>query len=152
MHINETIDKLISICNLDNDAIRSYNEALKHIDNQKISSQIQKYRDDHKRHVDELSRLITTLGGAPPVESGDIRGLSLSGATALQGLFGTEGALKALQTGEMVTNKSYANAIEQDFPLDILAVLKENYRDEKIHLEYVNKVLIDKSWENRKAA
>lgn len=152
MLISDIIEKLTSLCNLDNDAIKSYDSALKKINEEGIHDTIKGFRDDHARHVDSLSRIITGLGGTAPSTSGDVRGLFLSGMTALQSITGTEGALKSLESGEKITNKSYEDAVSQDFPPDILSVLSRNYQDEKMHLEYVSKALETRIWEKKRAA
>jgi hypothetical protein len=153
MLITDIIDRLISLCNLDNDAIKSYDIAIKKISEQDISSSIKAFREDHVRHVESLTRIITGLGGAHPIPTGgDIRGLFLGAITALQSSFGTEGALKGLQGGEKITTRSYEDAVGQDFPPDILSVLSRNYQDEKVHFEQVTKMIDSSAWENRRAA
>jgi uncharacterized protein (TIGR02284 family) len=152
MIISDILEKLTSLYNLDNDAIKSYDSALKKIDDKALSTNIELFRDDHVRHVDNLARIISALGGSLPTTPGDIRGLFLSGATTLLSMTSTEGALKGLQSGEKITNKSYEDAVEQDFPPDILSVLSRNYQDEKVHLDYVNKALASRSWDQRRAA
>jgi uncharacterized protein (TIGR02284 family) len=148
----EIIDVLKSLCNLDKDAIQAYDISLKNIANQDINSRIQKFKEDHQRHVDTLSDLIKSLGGTPPSGAGDIRGMFMSGLSAIQGLGGDEGALKGLQNGEKVTNKSYKDALTHDLPQDVFNIVNKNYEDEKIHLEYINATLESRVWENRKAA
>ncbi len=152
MLISDIIEKIISICNLDSDAIKSYDSALKKITEESIHDTIKGFRDDHARHVDSLSRIIAGLGGTAPSTSGDVRGLFLGGMTALQSITGTEGALKSLESGEKITNKSYEDAVGQDFPPDILSVLSRNYQDEKMHLEYVSNALETRMWEKKRAA
>jgi uncharacterized protein (TIGR02284 family) len=152
MLIPDIIEKLTSLCNLDSDAIKSYDATLKKIDEEGIHDTIKGFRDDHVRHVDSLSRIITGLGGTAPSFSGDYRALFLGGMITIQGITGIEGALKGLESGEKITNKSYENAVSQDFPPDILSVLSRNYQDEKMHLEYVSKALETRLWEKKRAA
>lgn len=153
MLITDIIDNLISLCNLDNDAIKSYDIALEKVSEQDISLKIKAFRDDHVRHVESLTRIITGLGGAHPAPGGgDIRGLFLGAITALQSSFGTEGALKGLQGGEKITTSSYENAVGQDFPPDLLSVLSRNYQDEKVHLEQITNMIDSRAWEHRQAA
>ena len=153
MLITDIIDNLVSLCNLDNDAIKSYDIALKKITEQDIHETIKTFRDDHVRHVDSLTRIITGLGGShPPPLGGDIRGLFLSSATLLQSSIGSEGALRGLQGGEKVTNRSYEDAVAQNFPPDILSVLSRNYQDEKVHLDKITEMINSRAWEHRQAA
>lgn len=153
MLITDIIDNLLALCNIDNDAIMSYNIALKKIKEEDISSNIKAFRDDHVRHVESLTRIITGLGGAHPIPSGgDIRGIFLGAITALESSFGTEGALKGLHGGEEITTRSYENAVGQDFPPDILSVLSLNYQDEIVHLDQINKMIDSRAWEHKRAA
>jgi hypothetical protein len=152
MLISDIIDNLTSLYNLDNDAIKSYDSALKKISENDIYESIKRFREDHARHVDSLSHIITGLGATLPSSSGDLRGLFLGAATSLQSLIGTEGALKGLQSGEKITNKSYEDAVGQDFPPDILSVLSRNFQDERVHLDYINKALDSRIWEQQRAA
>ncbi len=148
MEKRDIIEKLSSLMKLDYDAAQAYESSIERIDDPLIRERIQAYHDDHLRHVDNISEIIISLGGTPPERSTGIRGLFLSGAAALQGITGTGGALKALQTGEKITNKSYNDAVHQDFPLDIKTVLEKNFRDEQRHIEYINTTLENKTWKD----
>lgn len=153
MLITDIIDNLISLCNLDNEAITSYDVGLKKITEQDISSTIKKNRDDHIRHVESLTRIIIGLGGAHPIPTGgNIRGLFLGAITALESSTGTEEALEGLQGGEKITTRSYEDAVGLDFPPDILSVLSRNYQDEIVHLDQINKLIDSRAWEHRRAA
>ena len=152
MITEDIVNKLNSLAKLDYDALESYNEAIKKIDQSEIREQLSKFRDDHDRHFQVLSDLIIKYGGIPTSRSRDIRGVFLGTATTLQSMAGTEGTLKAVQTGEKITNDSYRDAISQDYPQDVKRVLEKNYDDEQNHLSYVNYALANKTWENRRAA
>lgn len=147
MNNNEMIEKLNSLIRLDNDALSSYNRVVDIITEPVLKGEIIKFRDDHKRHVSVLSNLVKTYGGTPATNEKDIRGLFLGGATALGTLGGVESALKALHTGEKVTNKNYGEAIGWNVPEDVLIVLKDNYNDEQRHIRFVENAIKDKVWE-----
>lgn len=149
MQESELIEKLNSMIRLDNDALSSYNKVLDNINEQVIKSEITKYRDDHLRHVDNLSGLIIKYGGVPTRDDKDIRGLFLGSATAIQNIAGLQGSLMALQTGEKLTNKDYSEAVSWNVPEDVLLILKDNYEDEKRHLRFINQAIADKVWERR---
>ncbi|NLL13114.1 MAG: ferritin-like domain-containing protein [Fibrobacter sp.] len=149
METNEMIDKLNSLIRLDNDALSSYNKVIEVIEEATLKAEITRFRDDHKRHVSVLSELVKSYGGEASTEQKDIRRLFLGGATALQSLFGVEGALKALHTGEKITNKNYSESVQWDVPEDVKTVLKENYADEQRHIRFVESALRDKVWEKR---
>lgn len=147
METNMMIDKLNSLIRLDNDALSSYNRVIDVIDDPTLKTEITRFRDDHKRHVSVLSEVVKTYGGTPSTEEKDIRSLFLGGATALQSLIGVEGALRALHTGEKVTNKDYSEAVQWDVPEDVKIVLRDNYGDEQRHLRFVEIAIRDKVWE-----
>jgi hypothetical protein len=76
---NEIITKLTSLCSLDADAIKSYDEALKSIAEKELTLVLKGYRDDHARHVESIKDIIVDLGGAPPLGGGDLRGFFITG-------------------------------------------------------------------------
>jgi uncharacterized protein (TIGR02284 family) len=144
---NEMIDKLNSLIRLDNDALASYNKVIEMIEEATLKTEVTRFRDDHKRHVSVLSELVKSYGGEAATEQKDIRGLFLGGATALQSIFGVEGALKSLHTGEIITNKNYSESVQWDVPEDVKIVLRDNYADEQRHIRFVETALRDKVWE-----
>lgn len=147
METNEMIDKLNSLIRLDNDALNSYNKVIEVIEEAALKTEITRFRDDHKRHVSVLSELVKSYGGEASAEEKDVRGLFLGGATALQSLFGVEGALKSLHAGEKITNKNYSESVQWDVPEDVKIVLRDNYADEQRHIRFVESALRDKIWE-----
>jgi len=136
---NGVIEILIDLAQLDIDAVEAYHQALERIDNKPIFDEINKFKNDHVRHIEELSALITKFGGAPPEKSKDIKGYLIEGFTALRSITGTEGALNAMETNEKVTNAKYKEAIEKNlnYPAEIMEVLQRNYSDERHHLSYI---------------
>lgn len=149
MDISELVEKLKSLMVLDIDAISSYDTAISKLVDGDLRTEVISVREDHKRHVNSLEALIISLGGTPPERRTDIRGIFLGGATILQSITGTEGALKALQSGEKLTNKDYGEAVTWTIASEIKAILEKNYHDEQRHLRFVNNVISDRVWEKR---
>lgn len=141
------INKLNSLIRLDNDALNSYNKVVDMVEEPTLKTELSRFRDDHKRHVSVLTEVVKTYGGAPAGEEKDLRGLFLGGATILQSLTGVEGAMKALHTGEKLTNKDYSEAVNWDVPEDVLIVLRDNYGDEQRHIRFVESAIRDKVWQ-----
>lgn len=141
MENNDIIDKLQSLAQLDIDAANAYAQAIKEIDIPIIRSELEKFKDDHDRHYYTLSEAISNLGGRAPDKSPDFKGFLISGFTFIRSQTGTEGALKALETNEKLTNRKYADAVSMDFPENILSLLQLNYNDEKNHLQYIQSQL-----------
>jgi rubrerythrin len=147
MSNKEMADKLSSLAQLDIDAVHAYDQAIDQIEHTGIRQQISQFREDHNHHVQNLSKLITELGETPPEFSRDFKGFFIEGFTALRSATGTEGALKAMQTNENMTNKKYDEARSLPFRQDIKAVVEQNYNDEARHLRYIEQALGNRSWE-----
>jgi len=145
---NNTIaKKLIELAQLDIDAAYAYEQALGSIEHSAIHAQISSFRDDHLRHINELSALIRQLGEEPPAHTKDFKGFLIAGFTAIRSMTGTEGALKAMQGNEKLTNKTYQEALSWDLTPDARALIEKNYADEKRHLQYITTTLEARSWE-----
>lgn len=138
---NQITKRLKKLMQLDVDAVRAYEQALKHIDDPKIHAAIASFRDDHQRHIGDLSGAISSLGEQPPSLSPDVKGVFLEGFTALRSVTGQQGALKAMKGNEKLTNRSYAEALKEALPADIEAVVRRNYEDEQRHLSYIERAL-----------
>lgn len=147
MSNKDMADKLRSLAQLDIDAVHAYDQAIDQIEHIGIRQQISQFREDHNHHVQNLSRIITELGETPPEFSRDFKGFFIEGFTALRSATGTEGALKAMQTNENMTNKKYDEARSLPFRQDIKAVVEQNYSDEQRHLRYIEQTLGNRSWE-----
>lgn len=135
------LDKLNSLIQLDIDAVYSYDEAIKRIEEDDIATTLQTYRGDHEQHIDSLSEIVASNGGKAPNRSPDMKGVLLQGITALRSVTGTEGALKAMEMNEKKTTEEYGKAQSWDVPAAIHQVLAKNYDDEKKHLAYVQSQL-----------
>jgi len=146
MNENDLIKKLNSLLQLDIDAIRAYDQALRQIDDRLINFKMACFREDHVKHVMNLSHEITLLGGEPIELTPDFKGFFIEGFTALRSLTGTEGALKAMISNEHFTNKIYAEASQENLPPKIQQLIYKNYQDEQKHLTYIEKILADDSW------
>lgn len=147
MDDREIAKRLSDLCQLDIDAVHAYGKAIEHIDIPEVRDQIIKFQNDHERHITDLSGIIRRLGHEPPEFSKDFKGFLLEGFTALRGVTGSEGALKALKSGEEMTNKKYSEARSWEMPLDIVSVIQNNYEDEQRHLHYVNQAIDSRIWE-----
>lgn len=149
MEYEEITKKLNSLIQLDIDAIHAYDQAMKNINEVFIRDQLAEFRNDHHRHFRELSAVVQGMGGTPPEYSPDFKGFLIQGFTALRSVTGTEGALKAMESNEKLTNKTYEEASSWDLPLDAISLVRSNFDDEKLHIRYIQTSLRDRIWEGR---
>lgn len=141
MDRDDAIDKLGDLMKLDVDAIQAYDEAIEKIDEEDVRLQLGKYRDDHHRHVSELSMLIRDMGGEPPTPSPDMKGKLIEGMTSLRSSIGTDSALKAMRMNEQLTNREYEKAMEWEVSTDAHDFIRQGYEDERKHLAYIEQAL-----------
>lgn len=137
MDNEEIAKKLSSLAQLDIDAVHAYKEAIEKVEDLQVRENLSRYREDHERHISELSAEIRRLGETPPEFSPDFKGFLIQGFTSLRSMTGTEGALKAMHTNEKLTNKTYQEASSWNLPTDIQTIIDQGYEDERHHLEYI---------------
>jgi hypothetical protein len=77
------------------------------------------------------------MGGTPPDPSPDFKGFLIQGFTAIRSATGTEGALRAMELNEKLTNRNYSEAVGWDWTPEAKILVEKNFSDEKIHLEYI---------------
>lgn len=145
-------DHLISLAQLDIDAVHAYSQAIDRIDVQDIKDQLSRFRQDHERHVRDLSPVINRLGGMAPEFKPDFKGFLIQGMTTLRSVTGTEGALKAMKMNEQLTNKTYDTALGWELPADVRSIVEKNRDDERRHLAYITECIERKAWQQPQAA
>ncbi|MDF2690533.1 MAG: ferritin-like protein of unknown function [Gammaproteobacteria bacterium] len=150
MNNQEIVNKLSKLIQLDIDASEAYKQALQKIDHMAIHTSICQFREDHLRHIDNLSAIIQELGGKVPDYKQDLKGYLIEGFTALRSVTGTEGALKAMQGNEKLTNRVYKEATSLDLPVHVMQLVQQNYADEQRHLRYIEQVLETKPWATKR--
>lgn len=137
MDNKEIAKKLGSLAQLDIDAVHAYKEAIEKVEDPQVRENLVRYREDHERHISELSAEISRLGETPPDFSPDFKGFLIQGFTSLRSMTGTEGALNAMHTNEKLTNKNYSEASSWNLPTNIQTIINQAYEDERRHLEYI---------------
>jgi len=147
MDTTEMAKNLSSLVQLDIDAVHAYNQAIEEIDVVSIRDQLTEFRNDHSRHITELSDEIRQLGETPPEYSKDFKGHLIEGFTSLRSKMGTESALKAMQSNEKLTNKNYDKARSWTLTPTAKALVEKNYADEQRHLHYIEQALAARTWE-----
>lgn len=140
--MNEEIyDNIKDLIQLDVDAVQAYEQALKKIDKSDIYDRIESFKDDHQRHIDDLSTYLIDNGREVPKLSPDLKGLLIEGFTSIRSITGTDGALKAMESNEKLTNKKYKEATDWAVDPDLRIIIMQNYEDERMHLAYIEEQL-----------
>lgn len=131
------IQAMSSLVQLDVDAVRAYDQAVKEIDDNIIRDRLLKFQDEHRQHIIGLSRQIETLGGTPPERSQDLKGYVIEAFAAIRSFTGLKGALNAMKTTEEITNRYYGEVVSWEAPSGVKEILRAYFSEEKIHLEYI---------------
>ena len=131
----DVIKELNDLIQLDFDAVKTYEAAIHRLDDEiEIREDLEMFRRDHLRHIDELTRVVQSLGGETEEPSRDLKGVLLEAMTKLRSVTGTLGTLKAMRTNEHLTNKAYDRAIDVLLPPTAHAIVANNLEDERRHL------------------
>jgi uncharacterized protein (TIGR02284 family) len=141
MQGEKLVELLSELIQLDIDAIEAYREAVEGVEDDIMRKRLESFAQHHLNHIDMLSQEVESAGGQPPELSKDLKGLLIKGFAALRSTTGTRGALKALQTAEELTVKGYGNAVSQDVPGVVKALLRKFFSEERNHLDYIRKNL-----------
>jgi rubrerythrin len=137
LHGSPLVHKLNELIQLDYDAIVSYGHAIEHCDDGKVHRDLEWFRGDHYRHIQDLSKVIRMLDGEPIEIHRDLKGILLEGLTTVRSLGGTLSALRAMLTNEKLTNRVYRKAARLALAPIGRVVIDQNYEDEMRHLAVI---------------
>ncbi len=140
----DLVEKLVDLVQLDIDAVFAYNHAVDHIEETDIREHMVRYREDHERHIADLSQIIIKHGGTPPERTKDFKGYIIEGMTAVMSKIGTRSSLLAMMSNEELTTSRYRAANAVHFPTEIKALIADNLKDEQRHLTYIKEALKQK--------
>jgi rubrerythrin len=106
-------DLLTSLVQLEHDAIAAYESTVERLDDAAAKAEIEKFRGDHLRHMEELTGLAREAGVTPP-EEGDMKRMLTTGKVAMADLAGDGAILRAMKTNEDDTVTAYERAKDHD--------------------------------------
>ncbi|MCI0670085.1 MAG: PA2169 family four-helix-bundle protein [Myxococcaceae bacterium] len=148
--LRKIIERLNDLIALDHDALGGYEAAIPHIENDEVRRKMAEFRADHERHIRELSALVRQMGGTPR-QRPDIKGRMARAFTAATSMLGTTAALHAMQGNTVLANRAYRSALEEEWTVEMRAVIERNFADVRRHLEYVEEALTTRPWEEAPA-
>ncbi|MEM5789980.1 MAG: DUF2383 domain-containing protein [Syntrophobacteraceae bacterium] len=151
MNNMEIADALSDLVQLDVNAAKAYSQAIENIEVISLRQQFAKFRDIHNQHASSLNKIIKALDVVPPERSQDFRGFLMESWAAIRGGSGVEGALKAMRTNAEYVDRKYREASALPLTPSIHAMVEHNYRNVHAQLEFIEKALINRIWEQRVA-
>ncbi|NUO62890.1 MAG: SnoaL-like domain-containing protein [Gemmatimonadaceae bacterium] len=135
------IADLNDLLQLDHDAVEAYTVAIDRVRSERYRDALVQYRNDHKRHIEELAALVRARGGLPtelPHPTGALKlvvqalGSAGNDATLLLAFKAVEGQAR---------DKYRRFAAETDYPEDVKSVIARAAEDETRHYAWVEQTL-----------
>ncbi|AUX45134.1 uncharacterized protein SOCE26_066150 [Sorangium cellulosum] len=136
------LEPLTALLLLDMAAVEAYAVALRACRAPDIKKQLDSFRQDHERHVRDLSR---ALGVEPPGQP-DERGVSILRYTELSAREDRT-ALVAMRGNEELTNDAYASALAGELPEELRQLVEANWQDERRHIRWITEEIRTRGWE-----
>ena len=133
--------QLNDLLRIDRDAEEAYRAAIDALGNDGHRRVLRRCREDHRRHIAELTRLIRRHGGRPLHRSQLRPGPFTWGVRAVVGLGGDREILSVLRANEEQVRDAYrrhARAGAAGFAADLL---RRSAEDEERHFAWVGEVL-----------
>lgn len=135
------LDAVKDLIELEYDAIEAYNSAIDKLENINYKNNLSTFREDHKRHVRELSDFLKKQGKTPPTGPTGKQWIT-KGKVVLANLLGDNTILKAMSSNEEDTNDAYKRMNERkDKHAELQSILKKGLEDEIRHKRWLDEIL-----------
>lgn len=136
-----SIADLNDLLQLDHDAVQSYTLAMEQLSGEIYRATIARYRDDHERHIRDLTQVIRRYGGQP-IAAAHPSAVDKLATQTVAGLAGDTALLVAFRANERQARDKYARAAEQAaWPGDVQAVVRAAAADEQQHYDWANRTV-----------
>jgi rubrerythrin len=153
MEIEKKVSKLRSLCQLDIDAIGTYDAALARLDVPILREKLTEFRADHVRHVSALNEMLVKMGSQAVSEKPDLKGSVLKGFTSITSRLGNEAALMAMVGNEELTTRTYHSVLDWNWAADERELIERHYGDERRHLEWIKQAAKNRQqWASQREA
>lgn len=138
---SEFSEALKDLLELDYDAIEAYEAAITRLDNQDYKENLRKFKEDHERHVKELSTLLGANGIEYPTTPSGKQWLT-KGKVIIANIISDRAILMAMRDNENDTNTAYKRMCDRDdIWEDAKEILQRGKQDEHNHKEWLEKEL-----------
>lgn len=135
--------ELNDLLQLDHDAVQAYTLAIRLLGNPDARRQLEEFRADHQRHIDELSQLVRSRDGVPIELPHLPSGVFKLAVQAIGAAGGDRAVLLAFKANERQVRDKYRRAARTPHPADVTSVLARAADDEARHYEWVLETLTE---------
>jgi rubrerythrin len=142
------VAELNDLLKLDHDAVQAYTLAIRLLVSAEHKRQLEEFRADHERHIDELSQLIRSRDGTPlelphlPSGAFKLAVQAIGGGARVAG-GGDRAVLLAFKANERQVRDKYRRAARATHPSDVTSVLARAAEDESRHYRWALETLED---------
>jgi rubrerythrin len=137
------VSELNDLLKLDHDAVQAYTLAIRLLENADYKRQLEAFRADHQRHIDELTQLIRSRDGTPLELPHLPSGVFKLAVQAIGGAGGDRAVLLAFKANERQVRDKYRRAARTVHTADVTSVLARGADDEALHYAWVLEALED---------
>ena len=138
------IDAINDLIELDYDAIGAYESAITRLEKEEYRKKLQEFKEDHQRHIKELTAFVVGLGKEAPVAADNTKSLMAMGKVILGSLIGDRQILNAMLSNEDDTNTAYERMSRRSDELlgsEIHKIIANGLADEIKHKTWLKSVV-----------
>lgn len=137
--------ELNDLLRLDHDAIRAYGIARERLKGAGFRDVLERFTEDHERHLDEVTRLVRRYGGRPLELPGASAGSFQLEIEAVPAAAGDAELVLALKANARRARDAYRGLAQRAYPPEVAAVLRRAANDEAAHYVWALETLDDMS-------
>lgn len=132
------VDALKQLVELEFDALEAYEAAIDRLDDKEYKTTLGQFRDDHKKHITDLTNLLIHHDIEPPTKHSLGKHWITTGKVVIGNLTGGDKAiLMAMKSNEGDTNTAYCRMKERtDIWEDAKDILERGLQDEQRHKKW----------------
>lgn len=142
------IKAIQELVELDYDAIGAYESAIKNLDNSVYRKKLEEFKQDHKRHITELSRFLERQKEKVPSGPDNTKRLLAKAKVEIASLFGDQNILSAMLSNEEDTNTAYSrmnSRVVESNDAEIARIISNGLADEKKHKHWLQVTISNES-------
>jgi hypothetical protein len=148
MHVPEVVRELSRLVALEVDAVYAFGAGAAYFgERSPIGAELALFQAEHQRHALELHATIAGLGYSPPEVTPDVKGVVIGALTEPTRPLAAEEVLAAMRGNEQLTGSVWAKALAKPFPASLRPLLARLRDDERRHLEWVERAISRRLWE-----
>jgi hypothetical protein len=139
----KTAEMLNSLVQLEEDAVRSCDQASTACDVMAIKNKVRELREQHARRSRVLAQLL--LADGQHVVRRDEKGFLVEGFAPR--MAGAEEVLTGLRQDEELVARAYCTVLARELPDEVRAAVVRAEEEEKEHLAWIQRALAERAWE-----